>query len=270
MNNQNYMFYKLFLRGFLIKVSHFLTFVLKIIRANIFNVSVNLPVYIVIKSKKLVYIVNSKAACSSIKKALIESDLSKELVVDNYSDIHKYSKKFGYQKNKITKKETAFYFFTFVRNPFKRIVSLYVNKFEDREKIVKSGYFQYKNYMGGIIDQNITFNSFVKIVSNIPDKFSERHFISQSFYVDMSPKNLDFIGKLENFHEDYGIICKTVGIENKITNSNKSFNYDYKDYYNIETLDLVYRRYKNDVMGFGYENEYKELKKYIIQRDAKI
>jgi chondroitin 4-sulfotransferase 11 len=264
------MFYKLFLKGFLIKVGHFLMFSLKIIIANVFNVSIYPPEYFVVKSKKLVYIVNSKAACSSIKRALIESDFSEELEVNHYSDIHKASLKFGYTKNKMSKNEMEYYVFTFVRNPFKRIVSLYVNKFEDREKIVESGYFQYKNYMGGIIDQNITFNSFVKIVSNIPDKFSERHFISQSFYLDRSPKKLDFIGKLENFHEDYGVICKTFGIENNITNSNRSLNYDYKDYFNIETLDLVYRRYKNDVIGFGYENEYKELKKYIIQRDEKI
>jgi len=269
LNNQNNFLCKLFIRSFLVKVSHFLRFLLKIIRTKIFNYSIESPHYFVVKSKKLIYVVNSKVACSSIKRALMESDLSEELVFENYSDIHTASWKLGYIKNKIGKNEAGYYIFTFVRNPFKRIVSLYVNKFEDREKIVETGFFQYQRYMGGIINQNISFGSFVKIISNIPDKFSERHFISQSFFIERINKPL-FIGKLENLNKDFGYVCNKVGIEKKLSKSNKSFNYDYRDYYNIEILDMVYHRYKNDVIGFGYENEYEELKKYIIERDTKI
>jgi hypothetical protein len=244
-------------------------FSLKIIRAKIFNISVVPPEYFVVKSKKLVYIVNSKVACSSIKRALMESDLSEELVFEKYSDIHNASTKLGYMQNKIGINEAGYYVFTFVRNPFKRIVSLYVNKFEHREKIVDA-FFQYKRYMGGIIEQNTSFGRFVKIISNIPDVFSERHFISQSFFVERCIYKPNFIGKLENLNEDFGYLCDTVGIEKKLSKSNKSFNYDYRDYYNIEILDMVYHRYKKDVIGFGYENEYEELKKYIIERDTKI
>lgn len=269
MSDQNYFVYRLFLRSFLVKMKYFITFSLKLLRASIFNVSIYPPAYFVVKSKKLIYIVNSKAACSTIKRALMDVDSSNRINFEHYSEIHSASKKLGFLHNKIDKNEMDYYFFTFVRNPFKRIVSLYVNKFEDREKILDSGFFQYKHYFGGIIDQNISFKSFVNIISKIPDKLSERHFISQDFYIEKSPKKVDFIGKLENFHEDYGNLCETVGIDNKMTISNKSFNYDYRNYYDSEILELVYRRYKNDVIKFGYEQEYEELKKYILQRDEK-
>lgn len=270
MESKNYYLYRLFFRRFTSVVFNNSVWILKLLKASVFNISVESKEYLVVRDKKLIYIVNSKAACSSIKRALIESVASKEISVNNYSDIHKCARQLGYQSNHLNKEERSWYKFTFVRDPFKRLVSLYVNKFEDREKLLNIGFFQYQKYLGGILHQNMSFEDFVKFISKIPDKFAERHFVSQSFLLTSEREKINYIGKVENIEEDYKLICEEFGLKNNLRKSNRSPEYDYRDYYTLEILNLVYNRYKRDIVDFGYDREYKELKAYIEQRKNDI
>jgi hypothetical protein len=89
--------------------------------------------------------------------------------------------------------------FTFIRDPFARIRSLY------KEKICEYLFSHFKS-MG--MKQNMHFRDFVKIIARIPDSNSNDHYKSQhSFLYQNSSKGSNImpfikVGLLENFDED--------------------------------------------------------------------
>ena len=160
--------------------------------------------------------------------------------------------------------------FTFVRNPFERIVSFYINKFIDCNKEILGGKpgFLYENYLCNCFNQNMSFIDVVEIISDIPDHVSEKHFRSQSYDVALLTRSVNtvFIGRLENLKNDLEIVYQTTG-EFIVGHINKSSRYNYMDYYDLKSLNVIYERYKSDVIDFGYEEEYVRIKRYIEGRD---
>lgn len=267
-NKFNFLY--LFIRHSLKNALYISRFCLNIIKAYVFNVDFEPVTYFSLNNKSIVYVINSKAACSSIKRALMNSDNYSEFKETHYSQIHKLAIERGFQKKMLSKEEKEYFFFSFVRNPFSRIVSLFINKFEDHQKISKAGYFEYEKHFGGLIKQSYSFEKFVNVICTIPDKMAERHFISQSYYLQNSCKKIDFIGKIESFSDDYKVLSQKTGISEYVSFSNKSKGYNYMDYYDLKTLELVNQRYKEDIKEFGYEKDYELIKEYLLKKEASI
>lgn len=132
-----------------------------------------------------------------------------------------------------------YYTFTIVRNPWDRIVSLY---------------YWYKNYgwtdfegkaekIRGLAD----FNAFVK------SKYLELPSCSSYIY-DSGKKIVNFVGKLESIEQDFNYICNQIGLPHidlpreNVTKRKR----DYKEYYNEETIKIVFNKYQDDIKNFGY------------------
>ena len=68
---------------------------------------------------------------------------------------------------------------------------------------------------------------------------------------------VDFIGRFENLQEDWKIVCKNIGIDEKLPHTNKNNNrpyrLGYRSFYNDETKQIVAEKFKNDIAIFGYE-----------------
>ena len=132
--------------------------------------------------------------------------------------------------------------FTFVRNPYSRVVSGY-NFLLGRESFDK----KFKT------SKKMKFDEFVKRICKISDRDSDSHFKSLSKHHQIKGKidYLDFVGKLENIKNDFKKICKLLGIkEMQIQHKNKTKHKHWEEYYNKELKDLVYKRYKGD-FDFG-------------------
>lgn len=114
--------------------------------------------------------------------------------------------------------------------------------------------------MGGILDREMSFREVMKIVSIIPDSISDGHFKSQYESV-KNDRNVDII-KLENIESDFSSLVNKFSLEN-LDFINKSKDYDYRDYYDEELIEIVKNRYKNDIEKLGYIEEYKELLVYV-------
>lgn len=213
--------------------------------------------YFVSDEYKLVYIVNSKAACSAIKQGMMSS-MGVEISGENYWDVHQEGIDRGYARKTLTEKEKKYFFFTFVRSPFSRLASLYVNKFCDQKAISRRG-FRFKGYLGGVFDRDDSFEKFVTKVSRIPDVLCERHFKPQSYLINQEAVKIDFIGKFEEFSEDYKKLKQNYALK-ELNVVNKSNAYCLSDIYTQTTLDLVANRYEEDIEKFGYQNEYDKLK----------
>jgi len=146
---------------------------------------------------------------------------------------------------------TSYFSFTFVRNPWSRLVSTWKDKcFSDTTSVVyKEMYSPYRN----------SFKDFIFTLSEDPDKFYatwegiiDRHVRP---YIDLCPLNdIDFIGRFENLQHDFNTVCDKIGIpEKKLPHKNKTKHKHYTEYYDDETRQIVAERYAKDIEYFGYE-----------------
>lgn len=201
------------------------------------------------KNNKCAYLNIPKSAGSSIIKSvcsLQENDEVQAVVQQTLSD-HFYRHSFPeYFKG---------FRFTFVRNPFERILSCYKNKIEGRSvQVMQSDYLSIHG-----IEADEGFPAFVNAIIEIPDKWSNVHFKSQyQFIYDKGECLVDYIGRVENISSEYEDLQKRFGLC-PLEWINKSRESQLTDYYTIDLLKKVYERYKQDVEAFGYEKAYKDI-----------
>lgn len=149
-------------------------------------------------------------------------------------------------------------FFTVVRNPFARLVSVYRDFFETNR-----AEFIYADYLFGILSQTISFAEFVSRISRIPDRLKDQHFKPQHLFVEPYENKglavkifqLETPSALESFLEEHGM---------ELSHRNKSPEaYDYAQYYNPYLLQQVFEIYETDIQKFGYSQLYESLKVHV-------
>ena len=160
----------------------------------------------------------------------------------NYSDEKFQTLPEGYQTR---------FKFTFVRNPWARILSTYNDKVfkqwsdtypeEDHRWRIK----KYKPFAG---------EDFKYFINNF-DVNIDRHTMTQE---SLFPVNIiDYIGKFENLQQDFDTVCNKIGLDPQPLphkNSSKPSNYKhYTEYYDDETRQIVARKYAKDIECFGYK-----------------
>jgi len=225
--------------------------------------------YIHLKDKNLLYLVISKSACTSIKATLGKSyGIFSNL--DSGIDIHKnenWTRIFG----KVPFGLNECMAFTVVRNPFTRIVSCYLDKVLHEKE--KSEEFYYEKYPYSI-HPNMSFSDFVKVICSIPDRFADRHFKSQQYTISRYRKPLKYVLKVEYLENDWKKLAGTFQLETELENKNigkgESSEKEelYFNYYDLNTLEKINKRYKKDIVHFDYQEEYLKLKEFIENRKS--
>ncbi len=127
--------------------------------------------------------------------------------------------------------------FTFVRNPFDWVVSMYS---KSRPADLKG----------------MLFEEFLELI----DRFKTLNWECPLNRIDIplikNCKELDFVGTFENLTEDFKYIAKKLNINSKLSkvrlHSNKR-DKDYKKYYNNKTIRYVKQIFKMDFIKLGYE-----------------
>ena len=102
----------------------------------------------------------------------------------------------------------------------------------------------------------MTFTDFVRFVSQVPDWASDIHFRSQHTFI--NPINLKFLGRLENFNEDFLQVAAHFKPHHEIKSLLKrkmmsSRHRHYTFYYSEETKVLIEERYREDIRMFSYK-----------------
>ena len=126
--------------------------------------------------------------------------------------------------------------FSFVRNPWDRLVSNYhyiLNRpSHGRHNKIK----RLKNF-AEYIDFEIKRN-----------KFSQSKLITDQ----NGELKVDFVGKLENLSEDFQYVCDKIGIKYELPHINKSSHKKYQDLYNEETKEIVAKHWADEIKLFSY------------------
>ena len=190
---------------------------------------------VISEKHNFIYIAVSKTGTTSVHNAFSNLDdetLFIERLNEKRTDRVNQSL-YKHIKGPILKKEiknyNKYFKFTFIRNPWDRLVSW----FRSHDRRMNPGWLSRSNLE--------------KIPEYFWDNQSEWIFEGDSCLV-------DFVGRYENFQEDFNVVCDKIGIPRKqLPHKNKSKHKHYTEYYNDETRQIVAENYAKDIEYFGYE-----------------
>ena len=182
------------------------------------------------------------------------SSLNKVICNKNIKTIGHNIRNPNYQwlKDYVKRDKREEFIFTFVRNPWDRAVSSFFylnnggnNPFDDKDRI------KYFKNCGS------NFKSFVKESFLNEEIFNQVHFKPQHEWICNEKGDVlaDFVGKFENFYEDFKKISNILGIDllNKIPHINRSEHKFYQKYYDEETKKILHKAYQKDIQLFQYD-----------------
>jgi len=186
---------------------------------------------------KCLFIHIPRCAGSSMEKILTNNDY----ILNGHYHIR-------YQEHLNHNKQIKDYFkFTFVRNPYDKLVSEYF-WFKDQ-------YNKWNDANTKKLYRDKTFKEFVTIF--LSDEARGDHYHRFTYHQMLEPvSDISFIGRYENLSEDFDIVCNTIGISQQtLTHVYKTRHDHYSEYYDNETRELVACRYARDIERFKYKFE---------------
>jgi hypothetical protein len=67
--------------------------------------------------------------------------------------------------------------------------------------------------------------------------------------------DIDYIARFENLQNDFDIICDKIGLTRRELKKYNSYSErdGYRDCYNDETTELVYKTFKTEIVDFNYK-----------------
>lgn len=210
---------------------------------------------IYVKELNCIYIPIPKVATKSFRK----------IFADYYCNIHsdqrfniKKRKKWGLPFSEVSDKEIDHFsddvfIFSFVRNPYERVLSCYLDKIKTH-----SNYLGFLRY-GNRFYKEMSFEDFLEEILKIPNDEADKHFRPQHCFL----KNEDslrphFVGKLENFSFDFQKVLDRIGTDQLETaHANKSNSKTKKSnrYFTPYAKELIWERYKEDFLYFEYPKD---------------
>jgi hypothetical protein len=184
----------------------------------------------------------------------------KQLLISKYDG---YSVEKGIDEIVAERPECDAYFkFNFVRNPWSRIVSCYVNKIDtDDEKNLNACVTPYAQ-----LYKHMPFREFVAFLhspegGDFYPRYANRHWVSQHVFCTDARGAVfcDAVGRIENLQADFAEICRRIGMPvfevphlGSTKKPGESDTARYRGFYDADLAESVRRRYARDIELFGY------------------
>ena len=177
---------------------------------------------------------------------VIESLVDIQLVKDTY-----YGKLSSLSQAQVKLVMDSYYKFTFVRNPFVRVLSAYLDKVIKNEAGKRD---IIANFLNKPFGSEISFDEFISYLE-MGGINQNAHWARQFDLLPIPLDKFDFIGKTENLSVDLPIVlyhifkkdCKIIAVREHATNAN-----DVLNTLDPETRKRIYNLYKIDFECFKY------------------
>lgn len=210
---------------------------------------------------KFFYAEVPKVACSTIKRMLICAEYGEKVDFGDFEFIHYREftplltiRQIGSLDRFFARQDVVK--FSFVRNPYTRLLSCYLDKIvgnagQKNQISIQLGY-------GDGSDQPISFEEFVDAILVQAPMHMDPHWRIQYDQTFHQGINYDFIGRFERLEEDLRHVISLIGIDfdryyevtrPHITGANEKL----KQYYTPAIQEKVYQKYKLDFETFGYD-----------------
>lgn len=149
--------------------------------------------------------------------------------------------------------------FTFVRNPYTRLLSCWADQYRDRPLV--PGYGRVEVYLAhreradpslpAGPEATLSFADFVRFTCASAEWRIDKHWQVQSDIVDLKGLSFDLVGKTESFAEDFKVVLDHVGASEKVRTASMpplhtSARRRISDYFTPELSQLVHRAYERD------------------------
>ncbi len=156
--------------------------------------------------------------------------------------------------------------FSFVRNPYARLVSAWADKFSNKQLAPGDPfvdiYLNYRMEAGNghatVPGDPLSFEQFAAFASATAARRENSHWSLQHDLIGFPGLDLNFVGAVERFGDDFGRIVKQLGIDATQINPlienhyNPSRHRPWRDYYTSDLAKMVYRAYERDFDQFKY------------------
>ena len=227
----------------------------------VFNYCINISL-----QSNYIYFETAKVACSSIKKTLkyleaettLDARIPLEEIKVHQKDILLSPSSVGLDKFCEIVKDPTFFKFSFVRNPYTRILSAFLDKIARKTKEKR----KFTQQFGLDFDKEIKFENFLRLIKDQSSREMNHHWRPQTDQLCWGVIDYQFVGRFENFDADFEKIlnkiypnCNNSNTAIDIKNyqphkTNASYKID--DFYNYTTRDLVIEIYQKDFQNFNY------------------
>jgi hypothetical protein len=226
----------------------------------------------VLPQHKLIYLCVPKAASSTIRSVLSSLEVGTppgpplELLYNRRCNGIRSPRQAGFSVFHWLAKSAEALRFTFVRNPYARLLSTWSDRFQDRPLIGRHPSVRiYREYRAAISrslpdgpDQTLSFPQFVEFATATVEQRIDIHWRPQDDFVTVPRLPLDLVGKVENFQTDFRRVLDHTGVSNETRARylqlmvNPSSHKPWQQYYTDQLAARVYRAYERDFDKFGY------------------
>lgn len=222
-----------------------------------FNYSVNISL-----KHGYVYVETPKVACSTIKLTLQRLELGdRDFHHEQSADIHKrqFSPLIGPSQVGDLEKflsRTDLLIFCFVRNPYTRFLSCYLDKIAGNAT-QKAQILRQLGYAPSSLQMDISFEQFVSAVEAQPISVMDSHWRVQYYQTFQDTLSFGFVGRFETFDADFRHVGSLISpdFQRYYTTEDRhrtSANVNLARYYSGELQRRVYEIYRQDFEAFGY------------------
>jgi hypothetical protein len=223
----------------------------------------------VLVQQKTIYVCVPKCASTSIKMILSKA-IGRSLT--SFAQLHK--RKYSGLQSPFQTGVSAFYRlatdsaalrFSFVRNPYARLVSAWADKFQDRHLVAGDPFVDEYLARRKAIDPSLphgedrmlTFAEFVTYATATASLRVDAHWQLQDDILNMPYLALDFVGRVETFARDIVRVLDHVRAEPSLRRAaimplHSSPHLSWPLYYTGDLADRVYGVYERDFDRFGY------------------
>lgn len=234
--------------------------------------------FLVNTSRRFVYCPIAKVACTSFKLWMLEvAGETPPRPFNEQIEAQRYSlRKLGQRAANQLLQDPDYFAFAFVRNPWSRVVSAYLNKFQSvnvtSEPVIAK---LRRDRRREDLTADVPFREFIEhLARGNPRKFDE-HWRPQHLFLKDRP--LDFLGRFEHLPRDFAWVQQRLELETPLPHHNVT-SYaeqsestecvadvtasklkrrgpfpDYRRFYTPRLRDLVGQIYAEDINRFGYE-----------------
>lgn len=190
---------------------------------------------------KAIFLHIPKTAGSSIKKAFF----------GRYVADHSHA---SYAKKKYPREWEKYFKFSFVRNPWDRISSIY-------------HFYKYYNHkVNEKFKKTITHVDFERFCQLLCcDKLEEPFTWLQTFHhtdklglqynwISINDEIVvDYVGRFETLTDDFNFLSQKFGVKSPLAHLKRSTNINYREEYTLISRDLIAEKFKKDIEKFDYD-----------------
>ena len=188
---------------------------------------------------KCIYVHIPKSAGVSVNRALFGN------LGGGHRSVRQYKRIFGPTTFK------NYFKFTFVRNPYSRLLSAY--------RFLKNGGMNDadKKWSQSNLNEVSSFAEFVHDWFTEESVFSRVHFRPQHAFIcdgSLAP-SVDFIGQFETIEDDFAYVCERLKISRTLKKANRGPHIvkHWSTYYSATAYDKIFQIYRKDFELFGYD-----------------